>query len=666
MEGWGVSSPITVAFERAAGADPRDAAIDLEDVARRMAGRRARSLERSVLRRQPHDRASRSSLDVGKRLLPGHRPRSVPLLPERSEGERDEPRFETVEEGAGLPQAAYRPELDRDFDGVLDHPNTPRDARGIAGRRRPPHLVRARDRHADPPARRPARREDGVRGRPHRSPARRRTAAGALAVRRASIIRRSARASTRLQDWLHRQAPRELLRRHRRHRPRSRRVRVDVHDAAHARGHAPPPRRPLRQGALRALRRASSRPSSTRGRVAGPAPARTRTSAPGWETRAACVQARAGRRTSSSSTTRTSRSRSDSCFKQVFGLDAGRPQGGRGRVREHRSRRRRLVQVAVPDGRPGIARSRHALPRRLPDRRRATCGPTTCSGSSSSRRRSGEPSSPSPSRSGVTASPATPTRLSSTPATTRGRASRSFGYNNPGHGLVLRRRAEQRDRRRRSSPLNCLVPFLGAITHGRAHDSTATASPDSGAFWWTAHIFHTRDNVRQGDPRRHAGRPDPAHRSTAGVGTQDFNGDGKPDIAGDFDGDGVPDVGGPNVSYFAAGESLGGIMSGIQGGIDPYIIAAAPMSAAAALAIDVAFRSYGVVESVTAQLMGPCRLRRARAPSARRAARTNASSRSDRAARPTQRSVRISVNDGDRESRARDRVPRARRARART
>ena len=58
--------------------------------------------------------------------------------------------------------------------------------------------------------------------------------------------------------------------------------------------------------------------------------------------------------------------------------------------------------------------------------------------------------------------------------------------------------------------------------------------------------------------------------------TQDFNGDGKPDLAGDFDGNGIVDVGGPNVPYFAAGESLGGIMSGIQGGIDPYMVASAP------------------------------------------------------------------------------------------
>ncbi|MDB5220038.1 MAG: hypothetical protein JWO86_7965, partial [Myxococcaceae bacterium] len=38
MEGWGISSPISVAFDRAPDSDPRAAAIDLEDVAARMQG----------------------------------------------------------------------------------------------------------------------------------------------------------------------------------------------------------------------------------------------------------------------------------------------------------------------------------------------------------------------------------------------------------------------------------------------------------------------------------------------------------------------------------------------------------------------------------------------------------------------------------------------------
>ena len=38
MEGWGTSAPISVAFAKQDGADPREAAIDLDDVARRMQG----------------------------------------------------------------------------------------------------------------------------------------------------------------------------------------------------------------------------------------------------------------------------------------------------------------------------------------------------------------------------------------------------------------------------------------------------------------------------------------------------------------------------------------------------------------------------------------------------------------------------------------------------
>ena len=177
-----------------------------------------------------------------------------------------------------------------------------------------------------------------------------------------------------------------------------------------------------------------------------------------------------------------------------------------------------------------------------------------------------------------------------------------IGYNNPEHGLVL----DPGDRSIASGQLstNCLVPFLDGFQSGRAHDLNGDGKGDSGWFWWTAHIFHTRDNVRQGilDGMQAVRilRTFDGH-----VGTQDFTGDGIPDVAGDFDGDGTPDVGGPNVGYFAAGESLGGIMSDIQGGIDPYMIASAPMSGGGMLALDVGFRSYGVTEAVTSQLIGP-------------------------------------------------------------
>ncbi len=120
-----------------------------------------------------------------------------------------------------------------------------------------------------------------------------------------------------------------------------------------------------------------------------------------------------------------------------------------------------------------------------------------------------------------------------------------IGYNYPGHGLVLGE-GDQRIAKALLTP-NCVVPFFDGILGGRAHDLNGDGVGDSGAAWWTAHIFHTRDNVRQGILdgmnlvrilRSFDGR----------IGPQDVTGDGKPDVAGDFDGNGVPDVGGPNVS----------------------------------------------------------------------------------------------------------------------
>jgi hypothetical protein len=219
-----------------------------------------------------------------------------------------------------------------------------------------------------------------------------------------------------------------------------------------------------------------------------------------------------------------------------------------------------------------------------------------------------------------------------------------IAYNNPEHGLAL----NAADRKIADALLlqNCLVPFIGGFTPGRSHDLSGDGVPDSGWFWWTAHLFHTRDNVRQGilDGMQlvRVLRAFDGQR----MGTQDFNGDGRPELAGDFDGDGVPDVGGPNVSYFAAGESLGGIMSGIQGGIEPHIIASAPMSGGGSLALDVGMRSYGVVEAVTGQLMGPLIVA---LPASERPNRGEKEKREEMGSRcaPTQRTVRLHVNEGD-------------------
>jgi hypothetical protein len=73
------------------------------------------------------------------------------------------------------------------------------------------------------------------------------------------------------------------------------------------------------------------------------------------------------------------------------------------------------------------------------------------------------------------------------------------------------------------------------------------------------------------------------------------------------------------------------------------MIAAAPMSGGGSLALDVGFRSYGVVEAVTGQMMGPIVFS---VPAAERPA-TTGRSQIQSGCQPTDRSVRIVVNDGD-------------------
>jgi hypothetical protein len=153
----------------------------------------------------------------------------------------------------------------------------------------------------------------------------------------------------------------------------------------------------------------------------------------------------------------------------------------------------------------------------------------------------------------------------------------------------------------------CVSPWLTGIGSGRDHDLNYDGIPDSGGLWWSAHVFHTRDVVRQGAlDMMNAVR---ILRSFDGIekAGQDYNGNGDKtdDLAGDFDGDGRPDVGGTNVKYFAAGESLGGIMSEIMGGIDPYVVAAGPVSGGGGLATDVALRSYGENDAVMLQVLSP-------------------------------------------------------------
>ncbi|CAN5537907.1 hypothetical protein BH09MYX1_BH09MYX1_07680 [soil metagenome] len=149
----------------------------------------------------------------------------------------------------------------------------------------------------------------------------------------------------------------------------------------------------------------------------------------------------------------------------------------------------------------------------------------------------------------------------------------------------------------------CLVPWVDAILTTRALDRNGDGEQEPGWWWWTSHIANVRDNVRQGtlDEMQFTRILRTFDGKT--MSGQDYNADGKEGLAGDFDCYGTPDVGGPDVAILAAGESLGGIMSEIQGGIDHQVTATAPMSGGAGLT-DIGLRSYGVTESL-AQLMSP-------------------------------------------------------------
>jgi hypothetical protein len=119
LEGWGTFAPFTVAFER----DPRtpvsEPAIDLNDVSRRTRDWEPKDDPFYVI---DLTTGIPVPLDIGKGNFP------LALL-DRNKYWANDPRrtadtvlLETREEAPG--QWDYRPELDSDFDGVLDHPNT--------------------------------------------------------------------------------------------------------------------------------------------------------------------------------------------------------------------------------------------------------------------------------------------------------------------------------------------------------------------------------------------------------------------------------------------------------------------------------------------------------------------------------------------------------------
>ncbi len=150
-----------------------------------------------------------------------------------------------------------------------------------------------------------------------------------------------------------------------------------------------------------------------------------------------------------------------------------------------------------------------------------------------------------------------------------------------------------------------LLPLVEHLAQGRARDLDNDGKVDSGGDQWTSNSFHTRDQVRQAavDHMQFV-----RALRTCGTGTMDVDvdGDGRDEVACDWDGDGTPDIGGPDVDYFLAGGSLGGIVTAVTAPVEPHYTASIPIVAGGGL-MDIGTRSNlgGAVEAVMGRLTSP-------------------------------------------------------------
>jgi len=636
MEGWGTSQPISVAFQKPVGVDPNEAAIDLADFASRMTG------DEHDLSNDPIYVVNLRTgvpmfMDAGGGYYPVTLRDPHKYFPHDPKAGESNLLFETVEEGAGLTQADYRPELDKDFDGVLDHPNTLGKG-GIFG---VDNLLTWYERETDTLILRPVlpldekteyavvltdRMRSGN-GAPVKSPfagvhhpAQRRGAErlkevlndGRLASYYGDI------AGTGLSHvafmWTFTTQPTfedmKLLR-----------------DGLYGKGpfarfkdEFPPDAQAFPAGGV------SSDPAES----------------PGWQTSTAACKERAKAPYVLKLQDPDVKKAFHDMLADVFNLSPGELKSteaqfqwidhvvigtfkspfllGDPASRDENTRFHVSFVNGEGDVRSDTVSFFMVVPKETPGHKQpfpiGMLGHGVTGNASEALFYGGDYA-----RQGIAL----------------------VGVNMPEHGATLS--DGERLLARSKLTETCLVPFLKAYESGRAHDLNGDGKPDSGWFWWTTHIPHTRDNVRQGlldtfQAVRVFRNFDGQRRST-----QDYNGDGTPDLAGDFDGNGVPDVGGSQ-PFYTTGESLGSIMADIQGGAEPQIIATSSAGGGAgSLALDVAFRSYGVVEAVTGQMLTPIVFS---VPATERqgAPQKNAHDMGSRCAKD-QRSVRLLVNEGD-------------------
>ncbi len=174
----------------------------------------------------------------------------------------------------------------------------------------------------------------------------------------------------------------------------------------------------------------------------------------------------------------------------------------------------------------------------------------------------------------------------------------------PGHGLVL----TAGQLRLAGTLLDgvCLGPATTGLTASRAIDLNGDGLADSGGLVWSAHMFHTRDFMRQSVlDGIQLNRLFKAFDGKAKSG-QDYNADGDAsnDLAGDFNGDGVVDFGGPKATYSSSGGSFGGLVAEVAGALDPTFAATAPVSGGGGF-VHVSVRSKLTPAPVLEEVIGP-------------------------------------------------------------
>ncbi len=148
-------------------------------------------------------------------------------------------------------------------------------------------------------------------------------------------------------------------------------------------------------------------------------------------------------------------------------------------------------------------------------------------------------------------------------------------------------------------------PMFGTLLQGRAFDQNGDGQPDSGADFFTAFVFHSRDEIRQSVvdimQATRLLRSFDGHRRWK----FDVDNNGEPELAGDFDADGTVDIGGTGpIRYMGA--SLGAIVGMVAAGSEPAFDSLATISGGGGL-FDVSSRTVqgGVVEAVHLRMVGP-------------------------------------------------------------